>query len=48
MISYDRFLWFLLVVLLAKALELFLGMLVDEAAKVTLERNSKRVEAYHL
>ncbi|KAL5514012.1 hypothetical protein ACEPAG_2773 [Sanghuangporus baumii] len=35
-------------VVISKALELFLGMLVDEAAKVTLERNSKRVESYHL
>ncbi|PAV14925.1 histone-fold-containing [Pyrrhoderma noxium] len=35
-------------VVISKALELFLGMIVDEAAKVTLERNSKRVEAYHL
>lgn len=33
---------------IAKALELFLGLIVDEASKVTLERNSKRVEAYHL
>ncbi|EIN04571.1 hypothetical protein PUNSTDRAFT_92956 [Punctularia strigosozonata HHB-11173 SS5] len=31
-----------------KALELFLGQLVDEAAKVTSDRGSKRVEAYHL
>lgn len=35
-------------VVISKALELFLGMIVDEASKVTLERNSKRVEAYHL
>ena len=32
----------------AKALELFLGVIVDEASKVTLERGSKKVEAYHL
>lgn len=32
----------------AKALELFLGMIVDEASKVTVERGSKKVEAYHL
>lgn len=32
----------------AKALELFLAMIIDEASKVTLERGSKRVEAYHL
>ncbi|TDL16300.1 histone-fold-containing protein [Rickenella mellea] len=35
-------------VVISKALELFLGMIVDEANKVTSERNSKRVEAYHL
>ncbi|EJD00356.1 histone-fold-containing protein [Fomitiporia mediterranea MF3/22] len=35
-------------VVISKALELFLGMLVEEAAKVTMERNSKRVESYHL
>ncbi|KAJ7764748.1 histone-fold-containing protein [Mycena metata] len=32
----------------AKALELFLGLIIDEASKVTLERGSKKVEAYHL
>lgn len=32
----------------AKALELFLGVIVDEASKVTPERGSKKVEAYHL
>ena len=32
----------------AKALELFLGMIVQEAANVTIERGSKRVETYHL
>ena len=32
----------------AKALELFLAMIIDEASKVTLDRGSKRVEAYHL
>lgn len=32
----------------AKALEMFLSMIVDEAHKVTSERGSKRVEAYHL
>ena len=35
--------WFL-----AKALELFLGMIIEEAYKVTAERGSKKVEAYHL
>ncbi|KZT20694.1 histone-fold-containing protein [Neolentinus lepideus HHB14362 ss-1] len=32
----------------AKALELFLAMIVDEAHNVTAERGSKKVEAYHL
>lgn len=32
----------------AKALELFLAMIVEEASKVTLERGAKKVEAYHL
>lgn len=32
----------------AKALELFLAMIVQEASKVTLERSAKKVEAYHL
>ncbi|KAF7795922.1 hypothetical protein EIP86_007089 [Pleurotus ostreatoroseus] len=35
-------------VVISKALELFLGVIVDEASKVTLERGSKKVEAYHL
>ena len=33
---------------LAKALEMFLAMIVEEAAKVTTERGAKKVEAYHL
>jgi hypothetical protein len=33
---------------IAKALELFLAMIVDEASKVTVERGAKKVEAYHL
>ena len=33
---------------LAKALEMFLQMIVEEAAKVTAERGAKKVEAYHL
>ncbi|KAI0077965.1 histone-fold-containing protein [Panus rudis PR-1116 ss-1] len=33
---------------IAKALELFLSMIVEESSKVTLERGAKRVEAYHL
>ncbi|KAL6297990.1 histone-fold-containing protein, partial [Sparassis latifolia] len=32
----------------SKALELFLGMIIEEASKVTAERGSKKVEAYHL
>lgn len=32
----------------AKALELFLGLVMQEATKVTLERGAKKVEAYHL
>lgn len=32
----------------AKALELFLSNMVNEACKVTLARNAKRVEPYHL
>lgn len=32
----------------AKALELFLAVVVDESSKVTADRGAKRVEAYHL
>ncbi|KAH9023491.1 histone-fold-containing protein, partial [Lactarius pseudohatsudake] len=32
----------------AKALELFLQLVVDEASRVTASRGSKKVEAYHL
>ncbi|KAH9939771.1 histone-fold-containing protein [Epithele typhae] len=35
-------------VVISKALELFLAMLVQEASNVTTDRGSKRVEAYHL
>ncbi|KAI0727656.1 histone-fold-containing protein [Fomitopsis betulina] len=35
-------------IVISKALELFLAMIIDEASKVTLDRGSKRVEAYHL
>lgn len=35
-------------VVISKALELFLGMIIEEAHKVTAERGSKKVEAYHL
>lgn len=33
---------------IAKALEMFLGMIVEEASKVTTDRGSKKLEAYHL
>ncbi|KAI0795813.1 histone-fold-containing protein [Abortiporus biennis] len=35
-------------IVISKALELFLAMIIDEANKVTSERGSKKVEAYHL
>ncbi|KAK7469332.1 hypothetical protein VKT23_003813 [Stygiomarasmius scandens] len=35
-------------IVISKALELFLAALVEEAGKVTTERGSKKVEAYHL
>jgi hypothetical protein len=35
-------------VLSAKALEMFLAMIIDEASKVSTQRGSKKVEAYHL
>ncbi|CCL98491.1 uncharacterized protein FIBRA_00489 [Fibroporia radiculosa] len=35
-------------VVISKALELFLAMIIEEANKVTAERGSRRVEAYHL
>jgi histone H3/H4 len=35
-------------VVISKALELFLALIVEEASKVTLERGAKKVEAYHL
>ncbi|KAI0808047.1 histone-fold-containing protein [Fomes fomentarius] len=35
-------------VVISKALELFLAMIVEEASNVTVERGSRRVEAYHL
>ncbi|KAF8642667.1 hypothetical protein AX16_009444, partial [Volvariella volvacea WC 439] len=35
-------------IVISKALELFLGLIIDEASKVTAERGSKKVEAYHL
>ena len=38
----------LLLILLAKALEMFLSMIVDEAHKVTKERGSRKIESYHL
>jgi len=35
-------------VVISKALEMFLGMIVEEASRVTTDRGSKKVEAYHL
>jgi len=35
-------------IVISKALELFLGLIIDEASKVTAERGSKKVETYHL
>ncbi|ESK84066.1 histone-like transcription factor (cbf nf-y) [Moniliophthora roreri MCA 2997] len=35
-------------IVISKALELFLALIVEEASKVTAERGSKKVEAYHL
>ncbi|KAK1222263.1 hypothetical protein PQX77_014896 [Marasmius sp. AFHP31] len=35
-------------IVISKALELFLALIVEEASKVTVERGSKKVEAYHL
>lgn len=35
-------------VVISKALELFLQLVVDEASRVTASRGSKKVEAYHL
>jgi len=35
-------------IVISKALELFLQLVVDEAARVTTSRGSKKVEAYHL
>ncbi|KAF9483662.1 histone-fold-containing protein [Pholiota conissans] len=35
-------------IVISKALELFLGLIIEESAKVTTERGSKKVEVYHL
>ncbi|KAH9840805.1 histone-fold-containing protein [Rhodofomes roseus] len=35
-------------IVISKALELFLAMIIEEASNVTTERGAKRVEAYHL
>lgn len=35
-------------VVISKALELFLAMIVEESSKVAVERGAKKVEAYHL
>jgi hypothetical protein len=32
----------------AKALELFLAMIIEESSKVTVDRGAKKVEVYHL
>ena len=37
--------WSLLV---AKALELFLAMIIEESSNVTVKRGAKKVEVYHL
>ena len=34
--------------MVAKALELFLAMIIEESSKVTVARGAKKVEAYHL
>jgi len=34
--------------ILAKALEMFLGLIIEESHKITSNRGSKKVEAYHL
>ncbi|KAF8197049.1 histone-fold-containing protein [Pholiota molesta] len=35
-------------IVISKALELFLGLIIEQSAKVTTERGSKKVEVYHL
>ncbi|RDB21733.1 DNA polymerase epsilon subunit C [Hypsizygus marmoreus] len=35
-------------IVISKALELFLGLIIEEAHKVTSERGAKKIEAYHL
>ncbi|KAJ3919545.1 histone-fold-containing protein [Lentinula edodes] len=35
-------------IVISKALEMFLALIVEKAGEVTLERGSKKVEAYHL
>ncbi|KAG6334815.1 hypothetical protein ID866_4267 [Astraeus odoratus] len=35
-------------IVISKALELFLAMIIEEASKVTVQRGAKKVEAYHL
>ncbi|KAF8804062.1 hypothetical protein BYT27DRAFT_7194785 [Phlegmacium glaucopus] len=35
-------------IVISKALELFLGLIIEESHKVTSNRGSKKVEAYHL
>jgi len=35
-------------IVISKALELFLAMIIEESSKVTVARGAKKVEAYHL
>jgi len=35
-------------IVISKALELFLGLIIEESHKVSSSRGSKKVEAYHL
>ncbi|TFK66079.1 histone-fold-containing protein [Pluteus cervinus] len=35
-------------IVISKALELFLALIIEQASKVTTDRGSKKVEAYHL
>ncbi|KAH9475170.1 NCT transcriptional regulatory complex subunit A [Psilocybe cubensis] len=35
-------------IVISKALELFLGLIIEQSSKVTSERGSKKLEAYHL
>ncbi|KAF9039237.1 histone-fold-containing protein, partial [Panaeolus papilionaceus] len=35
-------------IVISKALELFLGLIIEKSSDVTTERGSKKVEVYHL